>query len=107
MGGTRFLNSRTSNTPRSKWKRSPNPPRPSRVTRAKTGVNLVRDLQGLWLLANESLISLTVLKQAAQALRDKPFEKALNEIENRNRRQLNWLMSRIRQAGPQAIVVPS
>lgn len=75
--------------------------------RNSTGFNLVRDLHDLWLLANESLISIRVLQQAAQALRDKDLERVLSEIEEKNDKQLNWLKKRLDQAAPQALVVPS
>jgi anaerobic selenocysteine-containing dehydrogenase len=75
--------------------------------RTATGFNLIRDLHDLWLLANESLISILVLKQAAQALRDKEFEDVLADLQEKNARQLAWLLSRIDQSAPQALVVPS
>jgi hypothetical protein len=75
--------------------------------RASTGFNLVRDLHDLWLLGNESLISIRVLQQAAQALRDKDLERVLATSEETNQRQLNWLQKRLDQAAPQALVVPS
>jgi hypothetical protein len=75
--------------------------------RPSTGFNLVRDLHDLWLLANESLISIRALKQSAQALRDKELEQVLSDLEQTNGRQLNWLEKRLDQAAPQALVVPS
>jgi len=67
----------------------------------------VRDLHDLWLLVNESLISIRVLTQSAQALRDKKLEGVLAAMEETNRRELEWLKKRLDQAAPQALTVPS
>ena len=75
--------------------------------RSATGFNLVRDLHDVWLLVNESMISIVVLKQAGDALRDRELQAVLNEISDKNGRQLSWLMTRIKQAAPQALIVPS
>jgi hypothetical protein len=40
------------------------------VKRKQGGFDMLRDLHDLWLLVNESMMSLTVLEQAARALRD-------------------------------------
>jgi hypothetical protein len=71
------------------------------------GFGLMRDLQDLWLTVNESTISIAVLIQAARALGDGDLESALRGVESRNGRQRNWLFSRIRQAAPQTLTVPS
>ncbi|MDB5631119.1 MAG: molybdopterin oxidoreductase, partial [Tardiphaga sp.] len=75
--------------------------------RPSTGFNLLRDLHDLWLLVNESLISIRALRQAAQALRHKDFDNVLANMEASNARQLNWLEKRLKQAAPQTLVVPS
>jgi hypothetical protein len=75
--------------------------------RSANGFNLVRDLHDLWLLVNESLVSITILLQASQALRDHEFERALTDIEIKNERQRSWLMTRLKQAAPQALAVPA
>jgi len=75
--------------------------------RSSSGFNLLRDLHDLWLLVNESLISITILLQAAQALRDEQFEQALTDMHTKNERQRSWLLTRLKQAAPQALVVPS
>lgn len=71
------------------------------------GIGLVRDLHDLWLLANESHISWIVLLQASKSLRDKELESAVKEGDKQNKRQLAWILTRIKQAAPQALVVPS
>ena len=71
------------------------------------GVGLVRDLHDLWLLANESHISWIVLLQASRSLRDKELEVLCEECDQQNRRQMAWILTRIKAAAPQALVVPS
>ncbi len=58
-------------------------------------------------MVNESTISVAVLIQGARALGDRELEKDLRAIESRNERQRNWLLTRIRQAAPQTLAVPS
>ncbi|MFJ1472162.1 molybdopterin oxidoreductase family protein [Massilia orientalis] len=77
------------------------------VQRKQGGFDMLRDLHDLWLLVNESMISLDVLEQAARSLHDKAFEAAIRQIRQQNKRQLEWLHGRIRQAAPQTLVVPS
>jgi hypothetical protein len=75
--------------------------------RVRSGFHLVRDLHDLFLLVSEGLISMTVLHQAAMAMRDTELETTLNGIRERNERQHRWLRTRIEQAAPQALTVPS
>ena len=77
------------------------------VKRSERGFDLLRDLQDLWLLVNESLVSATVLEQAAHALCDDELIAALKSILSRNERERTFLMTRIKQAAPQTLVVPS
>jgi len=76
------------------------------VQRKQGGFYLLRDLHDLWLLVNESMMSLNVLEQAARALRDEDFLDALKHMQDRNERQRTWLKTRISQAAPQTLVVP-
>ena len=69
--------------------------------------DLLRDLHDLFLLVNESLISATVLHQAATALRDKEFRTVLETIRSYNDREREWLFARCRQAAPQTLIVPT
>jgi formylmethanofuran dehydrogenase subunit D len=73
----------------------------------RSGFHLVRDLHDLFVLVQESLISITVLHQASMALRDPALEKTLGQLMLRNDRQRRWLQTRIEQAAPQALIVPS
>lgn len=77
------------------------------VQRKQGGFDMLRDLHDVWLLVNESMISLDILEQAARSLHDKDFEAAITTIRHQNKRQLEWLHGRIRQAAPQTLVVPS
>lgn len=66
---------------------------------------LLRDLHDLWLLANEVQLCWTVLDQAAKALRDRQLESTCSQCSQNTKRQISWLMTRIKQAAPQALVV--
>lgn len=76
------------------------------VPRRPNAFGLLRDLQDLWLMVNESTISAAVLLQGARALGDRDLERELSGIETRNERQRTWLLTRIRQAAPQTLAVP-
>jgi anaerobic selenocysteine-containing dehydrogenase len=76
------------------------------IGRPQGGFGLMRDLQDLWLMVNESFVSTAVLIQGARALGDRDLEKSLRAIEGRNERQRTWLMTRLRQAAPQTLAVP-
>jgi hypothetical protein len=76
------------------------------VQRSQGGFDLLRDLHDLWLLVNESMMSLMVLEQAARALRDQQLLDTLEHMQNRNERQQMWLKTRISQAAPQVLLVP-
>ncbi|ONF95738.1 Nitrate reductase [Sphingomonas jeddahensis] len=77
------------------------------VQRKQAGFDLLRDMHDLFLLVNESLISVTVLDQAALALRDEDLRSVLENIRSHNDRMREWLYARCRQAAPQVLVVPS
>jgi hypothetical protein len=76
------------------------------VKRSQGGFDMLRDFHDLWLLVNESMMSLTVLEQAARALRDQGLLDTLKHMQDRNERQLTWLKTRINQAAPQVLIVP-
>jgi len=71
------------------------------------GVGLLRDLHDLWLLAQESHVSWDVLHQVALGLRDEELESICRRCAQNNDRQIAWLRTRIDQAAPQALIVPS
>lgn len=70
-------------------------------------VGLVRDLHDLWVLANDAKIATVALAQAARALRDKPFEAALERVAFEGERQIAWILAKMKQVAAQALVVPS
>ncbi|KAA2242344.1 molybdopterin oxidoreductase family protein [Salinarimonas soli] len=72
-----------------------------------SGFGLVRDLHDCWLLANETHMSLVVLDQAAKGLRDEEMMGLVERMDAQNKRQRTWLLTRIKQAAPQALNVPS
>jgi anaerobic selenocysteine-containing dehydrogenase len=72
-----------------------------------SGFGLVRDLHDSWLLACEGSMSLTVLDQAAKGLRDTEMQRLIEKMAGQNERQRSWLLTRIKQAAPQALIVPS
>jgi len=76
------------------------------VKRNQGGFDMLRDFHDLWLLVNESMMSLIVLEQGARALRDQKLLDTLKHMQDRNERQLTWLKTRINQAAPQVLVVP-
>jgi ferredoxin-nitrate reductase len=75
--------------------------------RSPSAFNMLRDLHDLWLMVNESMISLDALEQAARAKHDREFEKAIKSVRTKNKRQRIWLRTRLRQTAPQTLVVPS
>jgi ferredoxin-nitrate reductase len=77
------------------------------VQRRQTGFDLLRDMHDLFLLTNESLISATVLHQAALGLRDRDLRDAVEQIRSHNDRMREWLFARCRQAAPQILIVAS
>jgi hypothetical protein len=66
---------------------------------------LLRDLHDLWLLANEVQLCWIVLLQAAKALRDQELESSCEQFSHQTQRQIAWLLTRIKQAAPQSLVV--
>ncbi|WP_372697751.1 hypothetical protein [Arthrobacter sp. JSM 101049] len=68
-------------------------------------VGLLRDLQDLYLLASLVDITWTMVKQAAQGIRDKDLLDVLQRCEAETKTQLAWLSTRMKQAAPQALIV--
>jgi ferredoxin-nitrate reductase len=71
------------------------------------GLGLLRDLHDLWLLANEAKLCWEILRQAARFLRDEALMASCAAALASADRQVVWLRTRIDQAAPQALVVPS
>ncbi|MGI4019984.1 MAG: hypothetical protein ACRYFA_00620 [Janthinobacterium lividum] len=73
----------------------------------KGGMALLRDLHDLYLIATEVQICCTLLKQGADGLRDKELTITCEEVERQTKRQLAWLMTRMKAATPQTLIVSS
>lgn len=71
----------------------------------KGGMALLRDLHDLYLVATEVQVCCTILKQGADGLRDKALLPVCEEVERQTKRQQNWLMTRMKQAAPQTLIV--
>lgn len=69
------------------------------------GLALLRDLHDLYLLASEVELCWVVLLQAARGLRDQELESRCEEFDRTTKRQITWLMTRIKQAAPQTLIV--
>ena len=69
------------------------------------GLGLLRDLHDLYLLATECSLAWTVVGQAAQGARDEELLTLCNEAGADLHFHLAWLLTRIKQAAPQALVV--
>ena len=70
-----------------------------------SALGLLRDLQGLWLLAGEVELCYIILSQAAQALRDKELEMSCRQFGTFTHRQKSWLLTKIKHTASQALVV--
>ena len=76
------------------------------VQRPRHGLNLLLEIQNLYMLANESFIVAAVLQQAGKAMRDKALLSTLEMILTSNARQRQWLTSRMKLAAAQVLLVP-
>ncbi len=70
-------------------------------------VGLLRDLQDLYLLASLVDITWTMIKQAAQGLRDQELLDVVTDCDGQTSTQLAWLRTRMKQAAPQALILAS
>src|SRR3954468_4808269 len=71
----------------------------------KGGMALLRDLQDLYLIASEVEVCCTILKQGATGLRDGDLLSTCEEVERQTKRQLSWLLTRMKSAAPQTLIV--
>ncbi|MBG6226469.1 hypothetical protein IWX63_003068 [Arthrobacter sp. CAN_A2] len=77
-----------------------------KLTDTRSGpVGLLRDLQDLYLLASLVDITWTMIKQAAQGLRDEDLLAVVCDCDGQTSTQLRWLQTRMKQAAPQALIV--
>jgi hypothetical protein len=66
---------------------------------------LLRDLHDLYLMASECDVAWTLIGQAAQGARDVELHQVVQRCEGETAVQLRWLLTRMKQAAPQALVV--
>jgi len=71
----------------------------------KGGMALLRDLHYLYLVASEVEVCCSILKQASDGLRDKELSAMCEEVERQTGRQKGWLLTRMKQAAPQTLIV--
>jgi hypothetical protein len=69
------------------------------------GLGLLRDLHDLYLMASECDVAWTLIGQAAQGARDDELFQVVQRCEAETATQLQWLVTRMKQAAPQALVV--
>ncbi|MDF7815630.1 molybdopterin oxidoreductase [Hymenobacter sp. YC55] len=70
-----------------------------------SSLTLLRDLHDLWLLTQEVQLCWVVIQQAALGLRDEDLKACYTFCSARTKRQVEWLLSRIKQAAPQTLLV--
>ncbi|WP_394250693.1 hypothetical protein [Arthrobacter pityocampae] len=76
------------------------------LSTTRTGpVGLLRDLQDLYLLASLVDITWTMIKQAAQGLRDAELLGVVTACDRETAIQIKWLQTRMKQAAPQALIL--
>jgi hypothetical protein len=71
----------------------------------KGGMALLRDLHDLYLIASEVQVCCIILKQGADGLRDKELTATCEEVERQTKRQQGWLLTRMKAAAPQTLIV--
>lgn len=76
------------------------------ITETRSGaVGLLRDLQDLYVLTKMVDATWVVVKQAALGLRDEELLAIVDECERQTNLQGEWIMTRVKQAAPQALLV--
>jgi hypothetical protein len=71
----------------------------------KGGLALLRDLHDLYLMASECDVTWTLVGQAAQGARDDELFRVVQSCDGETAIQLQWLLTRMKQAAPQTLVV--
>jgi hypothetical protein len=69
------------------------------------GLGLLRDLHDLYLMTCECDVAWTLVGQAAQGLRDRELMEVVQRCEQETSIQLKFLLTRMKQAAPQALLV--
>ena len=76
-----------------------------RVDRDEQGTDLLANLTGAFLLAQECWITATVVRQAALAARDEELLPVISSCLDETSTQLRWLETRIKTTAPQALTM--
>jgi hypothetical protein len=71
------------------------------------GFGLLRDLQSLSVLVHETHMCWVILLQASKALRHAEMEMSCLECELHYKKEAMWLLTKLKTAAPQAMVVSS
>ena len=66
---------------------------------------MLRDLHDLYLMTCESDLSWTLIGQAAQGALDNDLFETVSSCEGETSKQMKWLMTRMKQAAPQTLIV--
>ncbi|MFL5789637.1 MAG: molybdopterin oxidoreductase [Flavisolibacter sp.] len=78
----------------------------SLLTMRTGSLGLLRDLHDLWLMASEVKLCWIILLQAARALRDTRLKLACVQYGKQTKRQIEWLMTKIKESTSQILTVP-
>jgi hypothetical protein len=70
-------------------------------------LGLIRDLHDLWLMANDVKISWIILHQCSKALRDDKLKLFCEQCGSQTKRQIEWLMTKIKHSVSQVLTVPN
>lgn len=70
-------------------------------------LGLIRDLQDVYVLAAFVDVTWTMVRQAGQGLRDEDLLGVVADAAAQTELQMSWLLTRMKQAAPQALVVAS
>lgn len=71
----------------------------------KGPMGLLRDLQDLWVLAQEAELAGIILEQAAFGLRDEKLITVCNHVSAYAKRQASWLLTRMKSIATQTLIV--
>lgn len=71
----------------------------------KGSMALLRDLHDMYLIVSEVEVCCIILKQGSDGLRDNELSRVCENITKQNKRQLSWLLTRMKSAAPQTLIV--
>jgi len=78
------------------------------IFKMRTGsLGLLRDLHDLWTMASEVKLCWIILLQCAKALRDEKLKLACMQYGSQTKKQVEWLLTKIKQSTSQILTVPA